>query len=127
MTMHALDRAVFVRDAEVVPSRHHAVMDAQFLVAACQIFLRIAIEVAEGRRWTISAMLARNPSQPPERVLQAFRQRHKTLATEHHMRVLPARKRKPEVIEPMIEALTGDHDAEIAHVGKVGQTELRTG
>jgi hypothetical protein len=40
------------------------------------------------------------------------------------MRVLPARERQPEVIEPMIEVFTGDHDAEIAHVGKVGQAEL---
>ena len=44
------------------------------------------------------------------------------------MRVLPAGERKPEVIEPMIEAFTGDHDAEIAHVGELGQTEPpRTG
>jgi len=38
--------------------------------------------------------------------------------------VLPARERQPEVIEPVIEVFTGDHDAEIAHVGEVGQAEL---
>src|SRR5262249_26222619 len=69
----------------------------------------------DARAEPVPAPRARSASLPP---------RHKALATEHHMRVLPARKRKPEVIEPMIEALTGDHDAEIAHVGKVGQTEL---
>jgi hypothetical protein len=40
------------------------------------------------------------------------------------MRVLPTRKRQPEVIEPMLEAFTGDRDAEIAHIGEVGQPDL---
>src|SRR5215469_17906111 len=120
MTMRALNRAIFVRDAAIVPGRHHAVMGAQVLVAACEIFLRMTIEIAERRRQTISAMLARGSTQPPERILQAFGQGHKALAAEHHMRVLPARERQPEVIEPMIEAFTGDDDTEISHVGEVG-------
>jgi hypothetical protein len=33
--------------------------------------------------------------------LQAFRERHKALAAKHDMSVLPARKGKPEMIEPM--------------------------
>ena len=65
-------------------------------------------------------MLARYATERPEGILQAFRQSHKALAAEQHVRVLPTRERQPEVIEPMLEALTGDRDAEIAHVGEVG-------
>ena len=39
------------------------------------------------------------------------------------MGMLEARERQPEVIEPMIEPLTRDRDAERAHVGKVGQAD----
>src|SRR5260370_1102501 len=36
---------------------------------------------------------------------------------------LEARERQPEVIEPMIEPLTRDRDAERSHVGEVGQAD----
>jgi hypothetical protein len=35
------------------------------------------------------------------------------------MGVLPAGERQAEVIEPVIERLAGDRDAEIAHLGEV--------
>ena len=63
-------------------------------------------------------MLSRNPAERPERILQTLRQRHKALAAEHDMRMLPARK--PEMIEAVIERHAGDTDATIAHVGKIG-------
>src|SRR5262245_39532090 len=91
----------------------------QFFVPAGQIFLCVAIEVAERRRQPIGAVLARYATEPPEGILQALRQRHKALAAEQHMRMLPARESQPEVIEPMLETFTSDRDAEIAHVGEV--------
>ena len=107
--MGALDRAVLVCDASIVAGGRHAVMDAQLLVAPGEVLLRITVEIAECRRQAVAAVLFRHAAQRPQRVLQAFRERHEALATENDMGMLEARKRQPEVIEPMIEALTGDH------------------
>src|ERR1700751_360904 len=118
MAMGALDRAVLVREAAVIARRRHAVMSAQLLVTPRQVLLGATIKVAERRRQTVAALLFRHAAQRPQRVLQAFRERHKALATENDMGMLEARKRQPEVIEPMIELLTRDRDAERAHVGE---------
>ena len=40
----------------------------------------------------------RYAAQRPQRVLQAFRERHKTLAAEHNMGMLEARECQPEVM-----------------------------
>ena len=79
-------------------------MGAQLLVAPGQVLLRLAIEVAERRRQAVAAMLFRHAAQRPQRVLQAFGERHEALAAEHHMGMLEAREGEPEVIEPVIEA-----------------------
>src|SRR5712671_2002374 len=102
-------------------ARRHAVMGAQFLVAPRQVVLGVAIEVTERRRQAVAAVLFRHPAQRPQRVLQAFRERHEALAAEHDMGMLEARERQSEVIEPMTEPLTRDRDAERARVGEVGQ------
>src|SRR5215471_518405 len=68
-------------------------------------------------------MLSRSPAERPERILQTLRQRHKALAAEHDMRMFPARKGQPEMIEPVVEWHAGDTDATIVHVGKIGQTK----
>jgi len=39
------------------------------------------------------------------------------------MGVVPADKGQTEVIEPVVERHTGDADAVVAHVGKIGQPE----
>ena len=119
--MGALDRAVLVRDAAIVARRRHAVMGAQLLVAPGEVLLGITIEIAERRRQAVAAVLLRYAAQRPQRVLQAFRERHKALAAEHDMGMLEARERQPEVIEPMIEPVARDRDAKRAHVGEVGQ------
>ena len=119
--MGALDRAVLVRDAGIVARRRHAVMGTQLLVAPGEVLLGVTIEVAERRRQAVAAMLFRHAAERPQRILQAFGERHKTLAAEHHMGMLEARERQPEVVEPMIERLTRDRDAEPAHVGEVRQ------
>src|SRR3974390_2568417 len=114
--MRALDCAVLVRDAAIVARGHHAVMDAQLLVASSEALLGITIEIAERRRQAVAAVLFRHPAQRPQCVLQAFRKRYKTLAAEHDMRMLEARERQPEVIESMIEPRTRDHDPKRAPV-----------
>ena len=119
--MRALDRAVLMREARIVARRRHAVMRAQLLVAPRQVLLRVTIEVAERRRQAVAAMLLRHAAQRPQCVLQALGERHEAFAAEHDMGMLEARERQPEVIEPMIERLTRDGDAERAHVGEVGK------
>ena len=103
VTMGTLDRAVLVRDAAIVARRRHAVMGAQLLVAAGEVLLGVTIEIAERRRQAVAAVLFRHAAERPQRVLQAFGERHETLAAEHHMGMLEARERQPEVVEPMIE------------------------
>jgi len=49
MPMRALDCAVLVSDTRIVARRSHAVMSAQFFVAQHQVFLHVAIAVAERR------------------------------------------------------------------------------
>jgi hypothetical protein len=58
---------------------------------------------AERRRQAVAAVLFRHSAQRPQRVPPAFRQRHKALAAEHHMGMLEARERQPELVEPVIE------------------------
>src|SRR5262249_39920335 len=78
-------------------------------------------EVAECRRQAVAAMLLRDPTERPKRILQSLRQRNEALPTKHNMGVLEAGECKPEVVEPMIERLAGDGDAQISHVREVGQ------
>ena len=65
-------------------------------------------------------MLQRGSAKRPQRVLQTFCQRDKALPTEHDMRMLPARKSQPEVVEPVIQRHTGDADTVIGHIGEIG-------
>src|SRR6516165_4532906 len=113
--MRALDRTVLMRDAGIVAGWRHAVMGTELLVASRQIHLGITIKVAESSRQAVAAMLFRHAAQRPQRILQTFGQRHEALAAEHYMGVLEARERQPEVVEPVLERLACDRDAEPAH------------
>ena len=119
MTMRALDRFILVRQATIVAGRFHAVMGAQRLVAARLILLCVLVEIAEGGRQAVAAVLLRHTAQRPQRVLQAFRERYETFAAEHHMRMLEAGEHQPKVIEPMFKQRTRDHNPKRAHVGEV--------
>src|SRR5262249_23321075 len=99
------------------------VMGAQRLVAARLILLCVLVEIAEGGRQAVAAMLQRRAAERPQRILQPLGQGHKALAAEHNMRVLPTRAGQTEVIQPVIRRRAGDADATIAQVGKVGQTQ----
>src|SRR5450631_3829167 len=70
MPMRTLNRAILVRDTQIVAGRHHLVMEHQRLIAQRQIFLRVAVQIAECRRETIAAMLARRAPERPQRILQ---------------------------------------------------------
>src|SRR4051812_29043338 len=121
MAVWAFDRTVLMRQAPIVAGWLHAIMGAQCLVAARLILPCVGVEIAEGSRQAVAAMLQRGPAERPQRILQTLRQRHEALTAEHDMSMLPARERQPEVIEPVFERHTGDADAVIAHVGEIGQ------
>jgi hypothetical protein len=123
VAVRALDRAVLVRQAGIVAGRLHAVMGARRLVPLGRIPSGVAVEIAEGGRQAIAAMLQRRTSERPQRILQTLSQDHETLAARHDMAVLPTGEGQPKMIEPMIEWRAGDADREIAHVGKIGQPE----
>lgn len=57
MTMSALDSAVLMGNAAIVAARRHAVVGAERLIAAGEIVLGLAIEIAEGRGQAVASML----------------------------------------------------------------------
>src|SRR5208282_5832868 len=114
---------VLMREAGVVTGWRHAVMAAERLVALRQILLRVGIEIAEGGRQAIAAMLLGNAAERPQRILQALGQRDEALAAEDNMGMLETRECQSEVIEPMRQRDAGNHNAERARVGEVGQAK----
>ncbi len=66
----------------------------------------------------------RDATKRPQRILQPFRQGHETLAAEHDMGMLEAAIGEPEVVEPVIERLAGNGDAEAGHIGEIRQPEM---
>jgi len=90
MAMRAFDRPVLVCQAPIVAGRLHAVMRAQGLVPARLILPCVVVEIAEGSRQAVAAMLQRGPAERPQRILQTLRQCHKALTSEHDMSMLPA-------------------------------------
>src|ERR1700730_5922543 len=127
MAVRTLDGAILVCDTQIVAGRCHAVMAHQLLIAQRQVFLGVALQVAECRRETVAAMLAWHSTEPPQRVLQPRRQRHIALAAEHHMGMLKAREWQPEVVEPMVQHDTRNRNAEDARIGAVRQTKTARG
>src|SRR6516164_9551379 len=123
MAMRAFDRSVLMRQPPIVAGRLHAVMRAQCLIASRLILPRAVVEIAEGSREAVAAMLQRRAAERPQRILQTLRQGHEALTTEHDMSMLPAREGQAEVIESVIERHAGEADAVIAHVGEIGQAQ----
>ena len=75
----------------------------------------------ERGRQAVAAVFRRRPAQAPERVLQAAGQGGEAFAAQHHLGMGPAGEGQPEVIEPMVQRLAGDVDAQAAGVGEVRQ------
>ena len=69
MAVGALDGAVLVADAGVIAGRRHAVVGAERFVALRQILPGVGVEIAEGRRKTVAAVLLGNAAQRPQGVL----------------------------------------------------------
>jgi hypothetical protein len=65
MAVRALDRTVLVRYASIVAGRLHAVMATQRLVAPGLILPRVGVEIAEGSRQAVAAMLQRSLAERP--------------------------------------------------------------
>src|SRR5215831_7410167 len=66
MAVWAFDRAVLMRQAPIVAGRLHAVMCAQCLVAPRLILPCVGVEIAEGGRETVAAMLTKALSRCPK-------------------------------------------------------------
>ena len=124
VAMLALDGAVLVRHAGVVAGRRHPVVGAQRLVAACLVGAGVVVEVAERGRQAVGPVLDRHAAERPECVLQADRKRREALAANDRLGVFPGGVGQGEVIQPMGQRCAGDADAEVAHVGEVGQPLL---
>src|SRR5690606_30743403 len=72
MPVGGLDRAVLVRQAAVVARGARVVMPAKLAVARREVIL--LLQVPEGGRQAIGAVLGRDAAGLPERILQAVRQ-----------------------------------------------------
>lgn len=87
IAVRAFDGAVLVGDAGIVARRRHGVMTAELIVAARRVCAGLGVEIAEGRRKAVGAVLARYATEGPQGVLQPFRQGHETLPAEHDVSV----------------------------------------
>jgi hypothetical protein len=123
MTMRTFYGPVLMRDAGIVARRHHAVMLHERVIAARQIMLGIAVQVAEGRRQAVAAMLVGNATQDPQGILQSLGKGHEAFTAENDMGMLETGEDQAEVIKHMLEGLTGDGHAGRPHVGEVGQAQ----
>ena len=121
MAVRPLDRAVLVGQASIVARDRHVVMLAERLVALGRVLRLVLAQVAKRRRQAVGAVLARHTAEMPQSVLQALRQRREALAAEHHPGMGEARPGKAEVVEQVIQRLTGDGHTKRPHVGEVGQ------
>ncbi len=122
MTVRTLDRAVLVCDARIVARWRHTVVVHQRGVALCQILPLVATRL----RNAADRLSLRCSRGTPPSVHRAFckpRPGRRSFTAEHDMGMLEAGERQPEVIEPVIERLTRDGNAERACVGEVGQTQ----
>ena len=119
--MTALDGAVLMRDATVVTGRHHAVMRGQRREAPGQVLGIRHGQIAEGRREAVAAMFQGNSAQQAQGVLQTAGQGRVTLAAQDDLGMFEAGKGKREMVEPVLQLLATNDDAEAVRVGEVGQ------
>jgi len=96
-------------------------MAAERFIACRQILFGVGAEIAERGREAVASVLLGNPAQRPQGVLQSFRQCDKTFTAEHDVGVLEAGEGQTEVIEPAVQQLASDGDAEIGDLGEVRQ------
>ena len=61
--MRSLDGAIFMGDPAVVADWRHPIMSAQVLIAGGQIVSGLPVEIVEGGRKAVGAMLARRAAE----------------------------------------------------------------
>src|SRR5260370_8355659 len=69
MPMRTLNRAILVRDTQIVAGRHHVVSAHHRVIAQRQLFLSVALQIPECRRPTIAPSPPRSPPPSPPPVL----------------------------------------------------------
>ncbi len=106
-------------NALVVARWRHAVVPTQGIEAVGKIVLSRLVQVLEGRRQAVGAVVVRSATKRPEGILQSLGRCHIALATQNHMGVLESAVGKTEVIQAMIQRLTGDGHTQFAHGGEI--------
>src|SRR5690606_23225064 len=119
MTMGALNGAVLVSNALVVPCGRHAVMRTKRLVACCQVCACLGVEITGRSREAVSRVRGRGATCRPKGILQAFGQGDEALATQDNVSMLKPRPRQSEVIKEVVKWLPGDRYIEGAHIGEI--------
>src|SRR5438045_5550196 len=84
MAVRTFDGAVLVRQAPIVAGRLHAVMSAQRLVASRLVLPRVIVEIAEGSRQTVAAVLQRGLAERPQRIGAQLRMATPDLVENRH-------------------------------------------
>ncbi len=83
MAMRALDGAILMGNAGVVARRRHPIVTHEAPLALRQVLLGFGVQIAEGRRQAVAAVLLRHTTKRPKRILQALGERNETLPSEH--------------------------------------------
>src|SRR5690606_4500148 len=119
MAVRSLDAAVLMAAPAVIAARLHPVGGAQRVVARGDIGLGGGIEIFEGGREAIGAVLGGYPAQALEGLDQPLGQRCVALAAEHEADMAVAAVGQAKVIEAVIERLTADRDDDTLEHGEV--------
>nr|KIS31664.1 hypothetical protein TQ38_16340 [Novosphingobium sp. P6W] len=123
MAMGTRDRAVLMGNAPVVPRGLHSIMVTERVITPGQVDPGIRVQIAEGGREAVGTMKLRRAACGPERVLQPFGQGDEALTAQDDVPVFEAATWKPEVIEQVVQGLSGDGNSQIVHTRKIGQAE----
>ena len=119
--MGRLDVTVLVGLANVDPLRNDSVVLHQ--VAISRVELAIVGKVVDRRAQTIAAMLARHASQLPQSVLKTAAEGLEGLG-ETNRNGLPIGVGQREMVEQVIERLTGDRNPQGIHVREVRRPQV---
>ncbi len=121
MAVGAFDGAVLMSDTAIVARRGHAVMGAERVISAGQVGDVLGAARLRKAAERLSLRCSRGAPPRPEGVLQPLGESDVALAAQDDMGVLEAGPGQAEVIEPVVERGAGDDDAELVHIGEVGQ------
>jgi hypothetical protein len=121
MSMRRLRVAVLVRLPHIDALARHVVMSQQIAVTGLEFPRRR--QVVHGGSQAVAAVPPRHAAQFPQGILETVGQCHKRLRRAERHR-LPVRVGQHEVVDQVIERLTGDGDPERVHGGEVRRREI---